>query len=148
MTKYVPRGSSFISTQFVVVLSINFMIFWYYYIKYQIINTFLSFFWRYIYFVVIFLKLQYFFSYFFTNEISCLCCFLNDSFWRSFKWICCRLFNLIKKCFAVSTSHVFTYFCASIFTRIFRKRQKLTTFSKYLISRLNWIVHYLLFFTL
>ena len=46
----------------------------------------------------IFWNLHNFISNCITNQItSCFSCFLNYSFWRSFKWICCRFFSMIKK---------------------------------------------------
>ena len=46
----------------------------------------------------IFRNLRNYISNFITNQItSCFCCFLNDSFWRSFKCIYCRLFSMITK---------------------------------------------------
>ena len=84
---------------------------------------------------------------FITNQItSCFCCF----------WI--TLFELVLSasvadCLAWSrsflakfTSEVFTYIFTNIFTYVFSKRQKSITFYKYLICRLNWIAHHLLYF--
>ena len=36
--------------------------------------------------------------------ISFFCCFLNHSFWRSFKWICSKFFSMIKKFLTVFTA--------------------------------------------
>ena len=57
-----------------------------------------------------------FISHFVNNEItSCLCSFLNCSFWNSFKCICCRLFSIIKN-FLPLLANIFLlafyqYFC-------------------------------------
>ena len=98
----------------------------YYYIRYQIINNFLSFFWRYmsffrcfsIFFISncksYFLWISWNFCNFIcnciTNKItSCFYCFLNYSFWSSFKCICYILFSMIKIFLALFTTHIFTY---------------------------------------
>ena len=84
-----------------------------------------------------------------TNQItSCLCCFLNDSLRKGFKYVCCKLFNVIKRFLDVFTTQVFTYVFSNIFNHIFSKRQKSIAFHKYSISWLNWIAHYFLCFRL
>ena len=82
----------------------------------------MSFFWRYIfffrYFIIMhicnclwFILLWIFWNFcnsirsFITNQFtSCFCCFLKNSFWRSFKCICCRLFSMIEMFRILSSS--------------------------------------------
>ena len=78
---------------------------------------------------------------------SCFCCFSNCSPWSSFKCICCRLFNMVKKPLALFTAKIFTYVFANIFTHVFNKTQKLIALCKFLIFRFNWIARHLLYFT-
>ena len=55
-------------------------------------------------------------SNFITNQITnCFFCFLNCSFWDSFKCICSRLFGMFKTLLALFTTPVFTYFFTNIF---------------------------------
>ena len=57
-------------------------------------------------------------SNFFTNQItSCIHCFLNYSFWSSFKYISIKFFSMINKFLAVFTIQVFTYIFTIIFIR-------------------------------
>ena len=102
------------------------------------------------YFLVIFFKnFCNSISNFITNQItSCFFCFLNDSFWRTFKCICCRLFSMIKKVLALFTTEAFTYIFTNIFTHIFSKRQISLAFYKYSVSLLNWISRHFLYFIL
>ena len=94
------------------------------------------------------LHLTYFFCNFICKFVSsCFCCFSNCSPWSSFKCICCRLFNMVKKPLALFTAKIFTYVFANIFTHVFNKTQKLIALCKFLIFRFNWIARHLLYFT-
>ena len=126
----------------------------------------MSLFWRYIFFfryffimlicncfwiisLWIFWNPRNFISNLITNQItSCFCCFLNDSLRKGFKYVCCKLFSVIKGFLDVFTTQVFTYIFSNIFNHIFSKRQKSIAFHKYSISRLNLIAHYFLCFRL
>ena len=68
------------------------------------------------------IRLSYCISNCITNQFtSCFCCFLNYSFRSSFKWICCRLFSMIKKFLTNLTTQVFVF--------ILSKRQKSIAFT-------------------
>ena len=54
---------------------------------------------------------------------SWFCCFLNYSFWNSFKCICCKFDSMIKKFLAVCTTNVFTNNFANILS-IFLAKDK------------------------
>ena len=62
-------------------------------------------------------------------------------FWSSFKCICGRLFNMIKKVFIIFTASVFAYF----FIKIFFVKDKSHNL-KYSISKFNLITHHFLYF--
>ena len=100
-------------------LSNKFAIFWYSIIillyQPQLINNLLSFVRRYVsfiwfigfcliiwrFFCRLFWNTCYFINNFFTNQnTSCICCFLNCSFWSSFYCICCRFLSTMKKVLA------------------------------------------------
>ena len=80
---------------------------------------------------------------------SCFCCLLKFFFiylciylfWSSFKCICSRLFNMIKKVFIIFTASVFAYF----FIKIFFAKDKSHNL-KYSISKFNLITHHFLYF--
>ena len=61
---------------------------------------------------------------FIANQItSWFSCFLNCSFWKSFKWIRSRFFSKITKFLAIFTTYVFLIFL-SIFLPIFLAKGK------------------------
>ena len=83
---------------------------------------------------------------FISNQIaSCFSCFLNCSFWSSFKCICSRLFSMIKTFLTVFTAYVLPYNLTNNFSHISCKRQKSIAFYKYSISSLNWISCHILY---
>ena len=74
---------------------------------------------------------------------SCLCYFLNCSFWSSFKCICCRSFTMIKKVSIAFCTQIFAYIFTNAFIHIFSKRQKSVAFHKYSIFWFSLITHFL-----
>ena len=87
----------------------------------------------------------------FNQTASCFCCLLNFFFiylfiylliWSCFKYICGRLFNMIKKVLIIFTASVFAYF----FIKIFFAKDK-THNLKYSISKFNLITHDFLYFS-
>ena len=69
--------------------------------------------------------------------------FLIYSFRHSFRYICCRLFSMIKKFLAISTAYAFTYIFTKSYGHIFSKRQKFIAFYKYSSPKLNGISQHL-----
>ena len=170
---YVPRKSSFISTQFFVlnlvdwfiVLSQKFIIFWYSIIVLlylsQIINNFLSFFWRYIsffrYFFIMFICSCFWFFFFFFCKVFEIFVILS-AILLSIKHHLLLLFlelvfwdilkNICNRLFGMIKKFLavctpLTYIFINIFTDIFSKRQKYVAFHKY--HWVSWISHCILY---
>ena len=131
-------------------------------------NNFLPFFWIYTYiYIYIYMYLSLSFSLscssitvselffgdlcnlinsFITSQItSYFCCFLNCSFRGSFKWICSRLFGMIKKILAVFATQNFTDIFINI-VPIFLVINKKSLFTN--IRSLGWTQYCIIFYIL
>ena len=74
--------------------------------------------------------------------------FFEFFFWTSFKCICYRLFSMIMKFVTIFTAKILLIFLPMLIPIFVAKIQKSIAFYKYLISRLNWISCYFIYFTL